>query len=390
MDLRDHIDAMHAEMKVWRHDLHTHPELGFEEQRTAAMVAEKLASFGCEVHRGIAGTGVIGVLRSGNAPGTIGLRSEIDALPIEEANNLPYRSVIPGRMHACGHDGHAAMLLGAAKYLAETKRFDGTVHFIFQPAEEGLGGAKAMLEEGLFERFPCDSIFSLHNSPGTPVGKFWLRPGTMMAGGAFFDIKVTGRMAHGAWPEDSIDAVLVASQITNVLQSIVARNVKPMATAVISVTSIVSGNAYNVIPESAHLRGTARFFDEATRELLEGSMRRVIDGVARALGAKATMEFRIPFAPLVNDAAESDFICDVTAGLFGEDKVDRSAPPLMGSEDFSYMLQQRPGAYLYLGNGEDSAPVHTPRYDFNDALLPQGAAILAATVEKKLARLSDR
>jgi hippurate hydrolase len=391
MELIDRINSMHRVMTAWRRDIHAHPELGFEEQRTAALVAAKLAEFGCEVHRGIAGTGVVGVLRTGNAPGTIGLRADMDALPMQEANDQPYRSVNDGRMHACGHDGHTAMLLGAAKYLSETRKFDGTVYFIFQPAEEGVGGAKAMIEAGLFDRFPCDSIFALHNAPGTPVGKFWLRPGAMMAGGAFFDITVTGRGAHGAWPENSIDPVLTACQITNLLQAIVSRNVKPSATAVVSVTGISTGNAYNVIPEAATIRGTARFFTDEMRQLIEDGMRRTVEGVAHALGAKAVLDFRVPFAPLLNDPGEATFICDTAAELFGEKNVSRNEPALMGSEDFSFMLQQRPGAYIYIGNGDTvgSCPVHNPNYDFNDAALPYGAAVLAATVEKKLQRLES-
>src|SRR3954463_6022292 len=293
VNIEPKIAASAADLTAIRRDIHAHPELGFEEERTSRIVAEKLKEWGCEVATGIGKTGVVGTIRVGNNPRAIGLRADMDALPMDEHNTFDHRSQHKGRMHACGHDGHMTMLLGAAKYLAATRRFDGTVHFIFQPAEEGLGGAKAMLEAGLFDRFPCDSVFSLHNAPATPVGKFWLRPGKMMAGGAFFDIKVSGRGAHGAWPEDSIDPVLAACQITNLLQSIVSRNVKPTATAVVSVTAINTGDAYNVIPETAAIRGTARFFDDETRDLIEHNMRRIVDGVAQALGAKASVEFRI-------------------------------------------------------------------------------------------------
>ena len=392
MELIDYIKNLHDEMTAWRRDIHAHPELGFEEHRTADLVASKLAEFGCEVHRGLGGTGVVGVLRAGNAPVSIGLRADMDALPIPEANDFPYRSRSDGRMHACGHDGHTTMLLGAAKYLAATRKFDGTVHFIFQPAEEGLGGAKTMMEAGLFQQFPCDTVFGIHNAPGTPVGHFWLRPGTMMAGGAFFDIVVKGRGAHGAWPENSIDPVLAACHIGTALQAIVSRNLKPSETAVLSVTAITGGNAYNVIPETATMRGTARSFSLDVLQQIEAAMLRTVEGVAAGLGATASVDFRLPFVPLVNDPAEAALMCDVAAALFGEDRVERSKDPIMGSEDFSYMLQSRPGAYIYVGNGTDkgSCPVHNPHYDFNDDALPFGTSVLAALVEKKLQRLSDQ
>ena len=391
MELVDHINALHDEMTAWRRDIHAHPELGFEEQRTSDLVASKLAEFGCEVHRGLAGTGVVGVLRVGNAPGSIGLRADMDALPIQEANDVPYRSNNAGRMHACGHDGHTAMLLGTAKYLAATRKFNGTVHFIFQPAEEGLGGAKAMIDDGLFQRFPCDTVFGLQNAPGTPVGHFWLRPGTMMAGGAFFDIVVTGRGAHGAWPEHSIDPLLAVCHVGTALQAIVSRNLKPSETAVVSVTGISGGGAYNVIPETASMRGTARSFNLDVLKQIEVAMRRTVDGVVAGLGATATVEYFLPFVPLVNDPAEATLYCDVAASLFGDDKVERNKDPIMGSEDFSYMLQSRPGAYIYVGNGTDKGgcPVHNPNYDFNDEALPFGASVMAGLVEKKLQRLSD-
>jgi amidohydrolase len=390
MALVDHIKSMHDEMTAWRRDIHAHPELGFEERRTADLVAAKLVEFGCEVHRGLARTGVVGILRAGNAPASIGLRADMDALPMQEANDFAHRSRNDGRMHACGHDGHITMLLGAAKYLAATRRFDGTVHFIFQPAEEGLGGAKAMIEDGLFEHFPCDTVFAIHNAPGTPVGHFWLRPGTMMAGGAFFDIVVNGRGAHGAWPENSIDPVLAACHIGTALQAIVSRNLKPSETAVVSVTAITGGSTYNVIPETATMRGTARSFNLEVLEQIEAAMRRTVDGIAAGLGATAAIDFRLPFLPLVNDPAEATVVCDVAAALFGEGTVERNKDPIMGSEDFSYMLQCRPGAYIYAGNGTDkgSCPVHKPQYDFNDDVLPFGTSVLAGLVEKKLQRLS--
>ncbi len=387
MDIIGRIAEYHDQLTDWRHDIHAHPELGFEEQRTADFVAQKLAEFGCEVFRGIGQTGVVGRLRAGNSPRAIGLRADMDALPIEEATNLPYRSRNPGRMHACGHDGHTTMLLGAARYLAETRNFDGTVHLIFQPAEEGLGGGAAMVADGLFERFPCEAVFGMHNSPGLAVGKFQIRPGAMMAGGAYFDIAVTGRGAHGARPESGIDPVVAASHIAIALQTIVSRNVRPIDTAVVSVTQIHAGAAYNVIPEGAVIRGTARCFSRETMMTIEHNMRRIASGVAGGFGAGAELDFRVIFPPLVNDATETRFIADAAAELVGDDNVNREGGLVMASEDFSYMLEQRPGAYIRIGNGDGigGCEVHNPGYDFNDAALPLGAGLFARLAEKKLA-----
>jgi hippurate hydrolase len=378
----------HDELVVWRRDIHAHPELGFDEERTAGLVAERLAGFGIEVHQGIGKTGVVGVLRAGNLPRSIGLRADMDALPILEANGFAHRSRHDGRMHACGHDGHTTMLLGAARYLAETRRFDGTVNFIFQPAEEGLGGAEAMIADGLFERFPCDTVFGMHNRPGLAVGKFAIRSGPMMAGGAFFDITVAGRGAHGARPESGIDPVLVAAHIATALQSIVARNVKPTDTAVLSVTQIHGGDAYNVIPAQAVMRGTARAFSQDTMTLLQQNMARIAEGVAAGFGATAAVAFRRSFAPVVNNETEAAFIADTAAELVGEDNVNRNTSLVMGSEDFSFMLERRPGAYIQIGNGdgEGACEIHNPAYDFNDAILPLGASLFARLAERKLAR----
>jgi len=386
----DHIKTFHDELTAWRRDIHAHPELGFEEHRTSDLVAARLEAFGCEVHRNVGGTGVVGVLRAGNAPQAIGLRADMDALPIHEANEVPYKSTRDGVMHACGHDGHTTMLLGAARYLAETRNFSGTVHFIFQPAEEGLGGARAMLKDDLFGRFPCDAVFGMHNQPGMPVGQFAIRPGTMMAGGAFFDIHITGRGSHGARPQQSIDPVLTACHITAALQSIVARNIDPLDTAVVSVTAVLGGDAYNVIPQTASIRGTARTFKHATMTLIGENMKRIATGVAAAFGATAEVDFRPLFAPLVNDPAETTAIADVAAELVGEAHVNRNRELIVASEDFSFMLEAVPGAYINIGNGDTtgSVPVHNPGYDFNDAILPLGAAALAGIVEKKLAPLS--
>ena len=305
MEIIRRIAEFHDELTEWRHDIHAHPELGFEEHRTSDLVAQRLAEFGCEVFRGIGKTGVVARLRAGNSSRSIGLRADMDCLPIEEATNLPYRSQNAGRMHACGHDGHTTMLLGAARYLAETRNFDGTVHLIFQPAEEGLGGGKAMVEDGLFDRFPCDAIFGMHNRPGLAIGKFQIRTGAAMAGGAYFDITVNGRGAHGARPESGIDPVVTASHIAIALQTIVSRNVRPVDTAVVSVTQIHAGEAYNVIPESALIGGTARCFSRETMATIESNMRRIAAGVAGGFGATAELDFRMIFPPLVNDEAEA-------------------------------------------------------------------------------------
>src|SRR5712691_5044052 len=364
MDILDRVRAFHDELTAFRRDIHAHPELGFEEQRTSDLVADRLAGFGIEVHRGLGKTGIVGRLRVGNSPRTIGLRADMDCLPILEANTFAHRSTHQGRMHACGHDGHTTMLLGAARVLAQTRDFDGTVHFIFQPAEEGLGGAEAMIKDGLFDEFPCDVIFGMHNRPRLAVGKFQIRTGGMMAGGAFFDIAIKGTGAHGARPEAGIDPVLVGSHITTALQSIVARNVRPQDTVVVSVTQIHAGDAYNVIPERAVLRGTVRCFSRAAMSLVEDRMRQIAEGVAAGF--------------------------DAAAELVGEDNVNRQGPLVMASEDFSYMLERVPGAYIQIGNGdgEGGCEVHNPGYDFNDAALPYGAALFVRLVERRLARMT--
>ena len=381
----DQIRRYHAELTEIRHDIHANPELGLEEHRTAELVAQKLEEWGIEVHRGVGSTGVVGVLRSGNGQATIGLRADMDALPIAEANDIPYRSRNAGTMHACGHDGHTTMLLGAARYLAETRNFNGTVNFIFQPGEEGIGGALAMLKDGLFQRFPCNAVYGMHNRPGMPVGKYGITPGAAMAGGGFFDITITGRGAHGARPEASIDPVLAACHIGTALQSIVARNVSPSDTAVLSVTRVVAGEAYNVIPQTATLSGTARAMKRETMTQLEEAMQRVAAGVATGLGAMAEMDFRLIFAPLVNHKVETQAIADAAAELVGDGNVNRAQTPAMASEDFSFMLEQVPGAYINLGNG-DSASVHNHLYNFNDEAIPFGSTLYARLVERQLPR----
>jgi amidohydrolase len=386
MSTPEAIQEMHAEMREWRRDIHAHPELGFEEKRTSDLVAARLDAFGIEVHRGIGRTGVVGVLKNGKSERSVGLRADMDALPIQEANTFPHRSRHDGRMHACGHDGHTAMLLGAARHLAGTRNFDGTVNFIFQPAEEGIGGARAMVEDGLFGRFPCDAIFGMHNRPGMALGRFAVRAGPMMAGGAFFDIDVIGRGAHGARPESGIDSVLVAAHIATAVQSIVSRNVRPVETAVVSVTQIHGGDAYNVIPQKARLSGTARAFSNEVMEMIGRNIARIAQGVAAGFGATADTDFRTIFLPLVNDANEAEFAAGVCSELVGAGNVRRDPPLIMASEDFSYMLAEVPGCYINIGNGdgEGACEVHNPSYDFNDAALPYGAAFFVRAVERKL------
>ena len=379
----DAIRRHHAELTAFRQDLHAHPELGMAEFRTAEKVASALEALGIEVHRGVGGTGVVGVLRNGSGNRAIGLRADMDALPMEEMNDVPYRSTVKGAMHACGHDGHTTMLLGAAKYLAETRNFDGIVHFIFQPGEEGCGGALAMLEDGLFERFPCDAIYGMHNRPGMPVGEYAIRSGPTAAGGAFFDITITGKGAHGARPEVSIDPVLAACHVTTALQSIVSRNIAPRDAAVVSVTKVVGGDAYNVIPETAVISGTARFFAREVSAQIEEGLKRVAEGVAAGFGASASLDYRLIFAPTINDAEQTEAYAAAASELVGDTKVARDKPPGMGSEDFSFMMERVPGAYIYLGNGDGAMP-HNPRYQFNDEAIPYGAALYARVVEKGL------
>ncbi|MGB7299927.1 MAG: M20 aminoacylase family protein [Burkholderiaceae bacterium] len=377
----------HEEMTAWRHDIHAHPELGFNENRTADLVASRLESFGIEVHRGVGKTGVVGVLKNGSSNRTIGLRADMDALPIHETNEFDHRSTNPGVMHACGHDGHTTMLLGAAKYLASTRRFDGTVHFIFQPAEEGLGGARAMIEDDLFQRFPCETIFGMHNRPKLGVGKFAVRSGPAMAAGAFFDIQVEGVGAHGARPESGVDPLIAAAHIATALQTIVSRNISPLDNAVVSVTQFHSGDAYNVIPQMATLAGTVRAFTDEALEIIEQKIRLIAQNTASALGAIASVQFKVTFAPTINDADQAAFAATICDELVGPENVNREPDLIVASEDFSFMLREVPGCYLFIGNGDapGGCEVHNPGYDFNDKALPLGASFFARAVEKKLA-----
>jgi hippurate hydrolase len=380
------LDCAHLyqeELSAIRRDIHAHPELGLQEHRTADLIVRKLEEWGIEVHRGVGQTGVVGVLRNGNGQASIGLRADMDALPIQEATGLPHASQNPGLMHACGHDGHTTILLGAAKYLAETRAFNGTVNFIFQPAEEGLGGAQAMLQDGLFERFPCDAIFGLHNRPGLPIGHFATSPGVRFASGAFFDITITGKGAHGARPQQSIDPVMVACHLGTALQSIVSRNISAQDSAVLSITRIQSGDAYNVIPQFAVLAGTVRTMKSDVMAMIGQNMERLAISIAAGFGAEAVVDFRILFAPVVNNDQEAIVYADAAAGLVGEADVRRDAPPAMASEDFGFMMERVPGAHVLVGNG-GSAAVHNHLYDFNDDAIPYGVALFAAITEKKL------
>jgi hippurate hydrolase len=372
--------AAQAELTAIRRDIHAHPELGMTEHRTADLVARKLEEWGIEVHRGVGVTGVVGVLRNGNGQASIGLRADMDALPIEEATDLPHASQIPGLMHACGHDGHTTMLLGAAKLLAETRAFNGTVNFIFQPGEEGAGGALAMLKDGLFERFPCDAVFGMHNRPGVPVGKFLIGHGARYAGAAFFDIQVVGKGAHGARPEEGIDPALTVCHLATALQSIVSRNVSARDVAVVSITRVHAGEAYNVVPETGSLGGTVRTMKAEIMTLVERNMTRLAASIAEGFGAAATVSFRPIAAPVINDPAETLAYGDAAVAVAGEANVDRDAPPVMGSEDFAYMMERVPGAHISIGNG-DTPGVHNHRYDFNDAAIPYGAALYTTIVE---------
>jgi hippurate hydrolase len=389
MKIEQRIAAWHEEMTAVRRDIHAHPELGFEEVRTSGIVADKLREWGCEVTTGIAKTGVVGTIRVGNSPNSIGLRADMDCLPMEETNTFPHASKHKGKMHGCGHDGHTAMLLTAARYLSETRNFQGTVHFIFQPAEEGPGGGRVMVEEGLFEKFPCDSVFGMHNRPSLPVGKFQIRPGPMMAGAGSFDITIRGKGTHGARPESGIDPVVVASHVVTAAQTIRSRTLSPHDPAVLSITQIHAGDAYNVIPETAVLRGTIRAFRPEVMQTLMGSLERIAKQVAAAYGAEAVCNIRQGYPPLVNNPDETNFIADVAASLVGEENVNRNGALVMGSEDFSYMLNAVPGAFILTGQGgssegDHSCEVHNPGYDFNDAVLPLGATLFVRLVEAKL------
>jgi hippurate hydrolase len=386
MPIVNRVADLHDEITEWRRDLHAHPELQYDVHRTAGSVSERLKSFGCDdVVAGIGRTGVVGVIR-GRKPGAkvIGMRADMDALPIEEATTVTYKSTAPGKMHACGHDGHTAMLLGAAKYLAETRNFAGTAVVIFQPAEEGGAGARAMMDDGLFDRFGIEEVFGMHNYPGMPIGQFAIRSGPMMASTDTIGIDLEGVGGHAAWPHFGVDTVLVGAQIVNQLQSIVARNVDPLQAAVISICMFQAGHADNVIPQQAKLRGTARALSPKVRDLLQKRVREVVEGTARAYGAKAELTYTTGYPVLVNEEHKTAFAAGVAREVAGKDKVNTDCAPLMGAEDFAFMLQERPGAFIYIGNG-NSAQLHNPAYDFNDEAIPVGTSYWVRLAETALA-----
>jgi amidohydrolase len=384
MPLIDRIEGFADELTAIRRDLHAHPEIGFEEVRTSGIVADKLTQWGIEVHRGFGGTGVIGVLKGKGTSGKrVGLRADMDALPMEENTNLKWRSTIPGRFHGCGHDGHTTMLLGTARYLAETRNFDGTVHFIFQPAEEGLGGARAMIKDGLFEKFPCDELYGLHNAPDMNHGEIAILPGPAMAGADFFDIRISGYGAHGAMPERSKDAVIIATSLAQSIQTIVSRNVDPQQAAVVSITQIHAGSAYNVIPGDAWLCGTVRAFSDEVRALIRQRMRALCAGMAAAFQCEINADIRDTFSVLVNKEEQSKVVEDVARTVVDPSKVFTRSTPKMGSEDFADMLQNIPGAYFWVGH-DGSVPVHNPGYMLDDKILPVGASMFARIIETRL------
>ncbi len=378
------IDGFADELTAIRRDLHTHPEIGFEEKRTSGIVAEKLTQWGVEVHRGLGGTGVVGVLK-GKGGGTrrIGLRADMDALPMEEHTNLPWRSTIPNRFHGCGHDGHTTILLGTARYLAQTRNFDGTAVFIFQPAEEGLGGARAMIADGLFEKFPLDEVYGLHNAPDLDAGQVAVVTGPAMAGADFFDITVTGFGSHGAMPEQSRDPVVIAMTLGQALQTIVSRNVPPMQAAVLSITQIHAGAAYNVIPGEAKLAGTVRAFSDTVRKQVRERMRTIAAGIAAAFEVDIKVEIRDIFTVLENHPEHADAVAGVAREVVGAGNVDTNPEPKMGSEDFADMLRAVPGAYFWLGH-DGSVPLHNPGFILDDKILPVGASLFSRIIETRL------
>lgn len=394
MNLIDQIVQFHHEIRDIRRDIHAHPELRFEERRTADLVAEKLESWGIPVIRGLGSTGVVGTISKGTSKRAVGLRADIDALPMQEHNEFAHRSRHHGKMHACGHDGHTAMLLAAAKYLAHQRDFDGTVQVIFQPAEEGGAGAQRMIDDGLFDKAPCDAVFGMHNWPGMQVGQFALREGPVMASTAEFSITISGKGGHAAMPHNGVDPVLVATHVVQALQSIITRNKKPIDTAVISATQIHAGDAVNVIPDSAVIQGTVRTFSLEVQDLIETRMREIAEQLPRAFGAGGSLHFHRNYPPTVNHPAETEFARDVLTDIVGPGNV-LDFEPTMGAEDFAFMLQAKPGCYIMIGNGDGSHRVsghgmgpcmlHNPSYDFNDDLIPIGATYWVRLAERFLA-----
>ncbi|MFH5924663.1 M20 aminoacylase family protein [Roseomonas xinghualingensis] len=384
------IEALRPEMQEWRRDFHAHPETGFQEIRTSGIVAGKLESWGIEVHRGLGKTGVVGVLR-GKRPGnrSIGLRADMDALPMPELNDFAHRSTNPNAMHACGHDGHTAMLLGAARHLAETRDFPGTVHFIFQPAEEGLTGALEMVKDGLFTRFPCDTVYGLHNHPSMPLGTIAIRPGTVLAAVDYFSIRLFGKSSHGAEPHNGLDPLPCAVQIYNALQTLISRRTDPHDTAVLSIGQFHAGTSDIVLPEMVELRGTIRTLRPETHDRLSALFRQVVESTAAAHGVRLELDLNYSYPPTINTPAQAALAAEAAADVVGAAGIKADLPSLTAGEDFAYMLQEAPGGFLLLGQAGESetsrTPVHNGRYDFNDDLLPIGASCLVRLVERELA-----
>lgn len=386
MPILNRAAEMQDEVAGWRQHLHQTPELNFDVFKTAAFVTEKLKAFGCDdVVTGLGKTGVVGIIRGRQGEGaTIGLRADMDALPLNEITGKPYASTVPGKMHACGHDGHTAMLLGAAKYLAETRNFAGSVAVIFQPAEEGGGGGNEMVKDGMMERFSISKVFGMHNMPGLPVGQFAIRPGPIMAATAEFTITVKGKGGHAAMPHGTIDPIVIASQLVGALQTIASRSTDPVEAVVVSVTKFHAGDAYNIIPETAEIAGTVRTLRKEVAKKSEERLRTICDGLATAFGAKIEVDYQANYPVTFNHAEETVFASDIAANVAGDAHVHRGIQPVMGGEDFSYMLEARPGAFIFIGNG-DTAGLHNPAYDFNDEAIPHGMSYWVKLAETALA-----
>ncbi|MFO1282898.1 MAG: M20 aminoacylase family protein [Burkholderiales bacterium] len=387
MNLVPEVVALEPELRRWRHHLHAHPETAFEERATAAFVAERLRSFGLDVHTGLAGTGVVGVLRGGRSSAAIGLRADLDALHIHEKSGVAHASRHEGRMHACGHDGHTTMLLGAAQALAARRRIDGTAVFIFQPAEENEGGGRVMVEEGLFDRFPVRAVYGLHNWPARPAGTFATRAGPLMGAFDIFEIIATGKGAHAAMAYQGKDPMMFASHAIAALQTIVSRNLHPLAAGVVTVTQVHAGDTWNVIPAEVVLRGTVRTFDPAVQDLIERRMRVIVDGIAATFEMTAKLRYERRYPATVNSAGETAIAAAAAEAVVGRANVDTDPTPEMGSEDFAFMLQAKPGCYVWMGSraGEDTPSLHNPRYDFNDDTLAIGASYWVTLAERELA-----
>jgi hippurate hydrolase len=390
MALNNRIADLAPEIAEWRRDIHANPELGFEETRTSALVAEKLRSFGLEVHTGIAKTGVVGVLRNGNSGRCVGLRADMDCLPMTEETGLPHASTVPGKMHACGHDGHTAMLLGTARYLAESRNFDGTVVFLFQPAEEGPGGGKVMVDEGVMDRFGIQQVYGIHNAPQLALGEISVVAGPILAAADGVTFRIKGRGGHAARPHTTIDPVVIGSQLVVAIQSIVSRRTDPLDSVVVSLCMFHAGTASNVIPETAEIRGTIRTLKAETRDATEAHIKRIAAAIGEANEAVIEVEYRRGYPVTVNHAAETEKAAQAAARVFSPEGILRNRPPIMGAEDFAYMLEARPGAFVQLGqrapDGKGGVPVHHPKYDFNDDAIPLGVSFFTALVEQEMPR----